>query len=97
MIAHGHNWEVVSAFIQGRSPSDCAYRWRHYVGKKINGRWSKEEDQNLLKVYQSYIETNGEIKKNATMAWAKMAEKIPGRSGASCMVRYNESLDPSLK
>jgi hypothetical protein len=97
VIAHGHNWEIVSAFLQGRSPSDCAYRWRHYVGKKIHGRWSKEEDQSLLKVFQEYIETNGEIKKNVTTSWAKIAEKIPGRSGASCMVRYNESLDPTLR
>jgi hypothetical protein len=97
VAAHGHEWSIVSTFFHQRSPQECAHRWKTVVGKKVKGRWNKAEDQALLRSYQEYVIEFGEFKKSTMTAWAKIAEKIPGRSGPSCMVRYNESLDPTLR
>ena len=94
---HGHDWNIVTAFVPEKSAQECAYRWKTVVGKKVKGRWYKTEDAALLYTYQEYVKEHGPIKKNSITAWSAIAEKIPGRTGPACMVRYNESLDPRMK
>jgi hypothetical protein len=94
---HGHDWDIVTAFVPEKSAQECAYRWKTVVGKKVKGRWYRAEDAALLKTYNEYVKEHGPIKKNSITAWSAIAEKIPGRTGPACMVRYNESLDPKMK
>ena len=94
---YGPEWSVIAPFLPSRSPESCSVRWHTVVGKKVKGRWTKAEDAALIKAYKEYLEQHGELKDNAAAAWSEIAEKIQGRSGPSCMVRYNESLDPNRK
>ena len=94
---HGHDWNIVTAFVPEKSAQQCAYRWKTVVGKKVKGRWYKAEDAALLRAFEEYVKEHGPIKKNSITAWSAIADKIPGRSGPACMVRYNESLDPRMK
>ena len=97
----GQNWNLVATKFPGKTASYCEYQWARIQPKK--GKWSEEEDQRLTSAYRCMydLETglnNGQPPNTTqTIFWFKVAGWIPGRSGAQCVARYSEALDPAVK
>ncbi|KAJ3323007.1 Myblike DNAbinding domain-containing protein [Boothiomyces sp. JEL0866] len=96
----GQKWTEVAQKLN-RTPQQCQQHYVNICPRK--GKWSKQEDQQLLAAYKTLYEqemaaNNGTAPNTqVTTFWYKVAESIVGRSGQQCMARYNETLDPSVK
>ncbi|KAJ3311014.1 Myblike DNAbinding domain-containing protein [Boothiomyces sp. JEL0838] len=96
----GQKWTEVAQKLN-RTAQQCQQHYVNICPRK--GKWSKQEDQQLLAAYKALYEqelaaNNGTAPNTqVTTFWYKVAESIVGRSGQQCMARYNETLDPSVK
>lgn len=49
------NWNEISRYMGNRTPRQCRERYNNYLRPElINGRWTKEEDELLNKLYAQY-------------------------------------------
>lgn len=74
------DWKSISHFVgNGRTRSQCSQRWGRALDPKIAKiPWSKEEDDNLLKLVQEF----------GPHTWAKIARNMSSRSDVQCRYRY---------
>jgi hypothetical protein len=81
----GHvSWKQIAEFIPGKTAQGCRIRFERQlnVENKVVGRWSKEEDEVLMKGYQQLCETEG-------INWVKLAKMVPGRTDSQCHKRVH--------
>ncbi|WWD07005.1 hypothetical protein V865_005102 [Kwoniella europaea PYCC6329] len=83
----GSAWSVISKSVGGhRTNKDCRKRWFHSLDPNLRkGKWSREEDEKLKKLY-------GEMGPQ----WKEIALKIPGRKDDQVSKRWRDVLDPKL-
>lgn len=82
------HWELVAEAFddQSRKAKDCRKRWVSSLNPSLRrGKWTPEEDQQLLKSYKKY----GPL-------WQMISADVKGRTEHQCLKRYLEVLDPSL-
>lgn len=80
------SWDLMSKLLPSRKPKDCRKRWSNSLDPSLKkGRWTKQEDQLLLKAYNDH-----------GASWQKVALDIPGRTDDQCAKRYIEVLDPTM-
>ena len=82
-------WDVICAKFsnKSRNPKDLKKRWTGSLDPNVKkGRWTKEEDELLLKSYEKH-----------GAHWMAVAMEIEGRTEDQCAKRYVEVLDPSSK
>lgn len=80
----GQEWTRVAYYLQNRSPAQCLQRWNFSLNPKIKkGRWSKEEDLQLLKGIQEFGKK-----------WNKI--RVEGRTDAQIRERFENVLNPQL-
>lgn len=53
----------------------------------LKGRWTPEEDGRLLELIRQWGDSN----------WPVIASSMEGRTGAQCMLRFQKTLDPSIR
>lgn len=82
------DWEAVALVFEGaREGKDCKRRWASSINPALRrGKWTKEEDELLLQLYQRY----GSL-------WQQVAHEIKGRTEHQCLKRFLEVLDPALQ
>lgn len=75
---HGNQWAKIALSILGRTNIQCRNRWKDVLDPQIrNGPWSEFEDEILA---QGFVECGPK--------WAKIAVRIPGRTGLQCRDRF---------
>lgn len=82
-------WDVICSKFsnKSRNPKDLKKRWTGSLNPNVKkGRWTKEEDELLLKSYKKH-----------GAHWMAVAMEIEGRTEDQCAKRYVEVLDPSSK
>jgi len=83
----GRRWEAIAEEIK-RSPEDAMLRFDFKIAPRRFGQWRREEDQLLLKLVEEFA---------PNPRWALIGQKLGGRTGQQCMLRYRHSLDPRLR
>ncbi|CAD8201435.1 unnamed protein product [Paramecium octaurelia] len=86
----GHRWLRVAQMMEQRNASQCCQRWKRIrlcQGFQLNKakRWTKEEDETLLKIY-----------KELGPSWNEIAERMKIKSGKQVRRRFKNVLDPNL-
>ncbi|CAD8082768.1 unnamed protein product [Paramecium primaurelia] len=84
---HGSNWKVIAEYLPGRNASQCAQRWKRIKPKEDerNQKWSKEEDEAVLRLTQSF-----------QYNWRLIAHHIPNRTSRQIRERFVNHLDPNI-
>ncbi len=79
VAAHGErNWREIARALNGRTDVQCLHRWQKVLRPGIvKGGWSEEEDRRLTEL----------VAQLGTKAWAKIADRLPGRLGKQCRER----------
>ena len=83
----GVSWNAVAHHVPGRTPSQCAHRFKKSADPTIHkGAWSEQEDQALLKAVHNIGEE-----------WAKIRDSnvVPGRTDMQLRDRYYNALSMS--
>ncbi|CAN0900022.1 Transcription factor MYB3R-5 [Linum grandiflorum] len=87
----GKRWRKIAECLQGRSVSQCFYRWNRVLNPAIyKGAWTKEEDDCIRELVQVH----------GLRRWSVIASFIPGRIGKQCRertYRWHNHLDPVIK
>jgi len=85
---HGdRNWQQVAEYLVGRTGQQCLHRWQKTVNPGIKkGRWTKEEDDLLIKAVEKYGKGN----------WIMIKKHVPHRTDMQCRERYCNVLDPAI-
>ncbi|KAH0799647.1 Myb-like DNA-binding domain containing protein [Histomonas meleagridis] len=80
---HGDkNWELISMFMNGRNARSCRERWRSFLNPEIiNGPWSHEEDQLLVKLVREI-----------GPKWKRISQEFKGRSECNLKNRWMRHL-----
>lgn len=87
------NWTEIARHIPNRSPIQCLVQYHTVLTEKNfmkNSRWTKEEDEHLVKMVEKYRIGN-------IIPWTKILETMPGRYKAQIYNRYMFSLNPAIK
>ncbi|KAI8927776.1 hypothetical protein BC831DRAFT_451031 [Entophlyctis helioformis] len=80
-------WFKIAHLLDGRTPKQCLHRWRFTIAPgKVKGRWSKEEDESLLRAVSQCGRGN----------WSMVARLVPTRTDMQCRERYENCLNPEL-
>ncbi|KAG7895620.1 hypothetical protein KL936_000328 [Ogataea polymorpha] len=78
------DWASIAEMFPEFSAMRCRKRWVSALDPRLRrGKWTPEEDQQLLKAYQE-----------VGPAWAKVSERVEGRTEDQCSKRYIEVLNP---
>eukprot|EP00729_Bicosta_minor_P011172 gene11172-16725_t len=93
------NWNKIASELKGRTTQQCLHRWgkalqRGVAGRGASagaammkkGRWSKEEDAQLMTAVEQFKVPN----------WRMIKTLVPTRTDAQCRERYVNCLDPAL-
>lgn len=84
---HGNKkWKSISKFFTDKNPIQCSARYKRIKPGNLKGKWTKEEDNLLLKLIKVY-------KNN----WSAISKIIKTRTAKQVRDRYVNCLDPSLK
>ncbi|KAK9701851.1 hypothetical protein K7432_011539 [Basidiobolus ranarum] len=76
---YGRNWTKISESIPGRTRYQLQARYDSHVNPKITtGRWTNEENEQLLKLVKKYGHD-----------WARIAQELPTKSNSQALLRYN--------
>lgn len=87
------NWERVASNLGSpdKDAEACRERWQYLIvsegARKIRGRWTAEEDDNLASLVHEY----------GTRNWRIVAAALPGRLPKQCRERWHNQLDPSVR
>ena len=76
------NWRKIANFIPGRTSIQCSARYRRIRPGLNKGSWNKEEDEQLLLLFQKYGKN-----------WAAISKEMPHRTGKQIRDRFLNSLD----
>ncbi|XP_035217789.1 cyclin-D-binding Myb-like transcription factor 1 [Stegodyphus dumicola] len=79
----GLGWPEIEKIMK-KSAASCsaAYAWHK---KKVNGgKWSKEEEQQLVKAVKKIVGPIKSVKKRSNIPWFKIAELMPTRNSTQC-------------
>lgn len=72
------NWKTISQIMNGRTPRQCRERYNDYLRPNIlNGKWTDEEDQLLLKLHEKL-----------GSQWSTIAQHFPQRSRINIKNHY---------
>lgn len=84
--AHGTSWVNVASAIPGRHNDQCRDRWNDILSPAVTkGRWTEEEDQDLL----------AKIQQLGTSSWKEISNRLgSGRTDSMCRNRYNNLQRP---
>ncbi|KAG1874714.1 hypothetical protein DFJ58DRAFT_877886 [Suillus subalutaceus] len=79
--AYGTSWVYVASAIPGRHNDQCRDRWNDILNPAVTkGRWTEEEDQDLLTTVQQL----------GTSSWKEISNRLgSGRTDSMCRNRYN--------
>lgn len=81
------DFEMVAEHMEGRTDSQCLFRWRNSSQAGIkSGRWSWEEDVALILAHKAY-----------PGQWSVIQKMCPGRTSMKCRERYVNVLDPQVQ
>ncbi|KAG1780285.1 hypothetical protein EV702DRAFT_771758 [Suillus placidus] len=84
--AYGTSWVNVASAISGRHNDQCRDRWNDILNPVVTkGRWTEEEDQDLLAIVQQL----------GTSSWKEISNRLgSGRTDSMCRNRYNNLQRP---
>jgi hypothetical protein len=84
---HPNSWSAIAKYFPTKTPSQISGRWEKVVNPKlVKGSWTNDEDQVIL----NFVGDNG------VKDWAKLATRLPGRTGKQCRERFKNHLDPNV-
>ncbi|KFM59963.1 Cyclin-D-binding Myb-like transcription factor 1, partial [Stegodyphus mimosarum] len=97
----GNKWEKIGVVLR-RDGNSCRDTYRWYKKKVNKGKWTQEEESNLIKAIEKVTgTTNFSSDKLIHVAWEKVAQLVPTRNSAQCEKHFRESLawtcDPTLR
>ncbi|KAL8562420.1 hypothetical protein ACOMHN_066134 [Nucella lapillus] len=86
---NGTNWTYIAQHLgTGRTPFQCLQYFQQNLNSEMLDRpWSKEEDEELIKVVEKC--------QHYHFNWRKVSHYMEGRSGMQCYKRYSK-LDPNI-
>lgn len=71
-------WDFIASFLPGRNAKQCRERWRAFLSPgMVNGPWTKDEDNLLVRLYQQY-----------GPRWAQFTKFFRGRSDYNIKNRW---------
>ncbi|CAI8018795.1 Myb-like protein L [Geodia barretti] len=80
-------WGLVSAYVDGKTPSQCMQRWVNSLKPGIKrGRWNDKEDKLLREA----------VRKCGVGSWANIAAFVPCRTQAQVRERWVNHMDEKL-
>lgn len=80
-------WSTIAKYFPNKTAPQLAGRWEKVLNPNlIKGSWTREEDEIIV----NYVKENGD------KDWAKLAQRLNGRTGKQCRERYKNHLDPSV-
>ncbi|XP_050209268.1 uncharacterized protein LOC126659970 isoform X2 [Mercurialis annua] len=84
-----NDWQAVASILKGRTGTQCSNRWKKTLDPSIvrKGTWTLDESKRLKVAVMLFGPKN----------WNKIAQFVPGRTGAKCRERWVNCLDPFLK
>ncbi|GFX49260.1 transcription termination factor 1 [Trichonephila clavipes] len=94
----GNKWTKIGNIL-GRSDMNCqmCYRWH---AKEVNkGKWSSEEENNLINAIKTVAETDDISSNNIeSISWGAVERLVPTRNAFQCRLYWGEHLawDPSV-
>ena len=80
------NWKSIANFIPGKNSIQCSARFRRIRPGLIKGSWGKDEDSQLISLYEKYGRN-----------WAAISKEMPQRTGKQIRDRFLNSLDTRYK
>ncbi|PBK72726.1 hypothetical protein ARMSODRAFT_953124 [Armillaria solidipes] len=96
---HGQSWEKVGLDV-GRRGMDCRDRYRNHIQNRelrVNGQWSKEEEEELTKIVTDLTLKQGRDADNDVF-WGVVSQRMCGkRSRQQCRIKWTDCLNPSTK
>lgn len=85
-------WKEVAAVLYPRTPRQCRERYKHYLEKKSNNKWTNEEDNILIDEYN-----------NLGPKWTIISQKLPNhtpiniKNRFALIVRRNDRINEKKK
>ncbi len=80
------NWADVAFYLPGRTGIQCSARYKRIQPGLNKGAWTKEEDEELLKLHKKYGNN-----------WSSISKSMPKRTGKQIRDRYLNALEKNLK
>ncbi|KAF9268135.1 hypothetical protein L218DRAFT_853597 [Marasmius fiardii PR-910] len=95
----GQQWEKVSILVGRRAP-DCRDRWRNHLqgnGERINGKWTKEEEENLIQIVEDMTVKRGRTLDDEVF-WGDVSARMGNRRNRQqCRIKWTDCLSKVVK
>ena len=83
---YGYKWKRISHHMTIRNSKQCMQKYYNTINKKIRGRWTHEEDNQV----RAWVNKHGPYK------WSDCSKAIFNRSGKQCRERWINFLNPHI-
>ncbi|KIJ57085.1 hypothetical protein M422DRAFT_149509 [Sphaerobolus stellatus SS14] len=94
----GAAWTQISDCV-GRAASDCRDRWRNHLairGTKRTGKWTKEEEDKLIRIVLEVTGEQGNI--DDGIFWGEVSKRMGEQRGRQqCRIKWTDSLSSTIK